>query len=46
MLIPRLSAKTRSGQPFTWRQYKKNREYQAALGFAVGVAWLLFKLVS
>ncbi len=46
MLMPRLSAKTRSGQPFTWSQYKKNREYQAALGFAVGAGWLLFKLVS
>jgi protein-S-isoprenylcysteine O-methyltransferase Ste14 len=47
-LIPRFfrqrSAQPSTAQPFRWSQYRKNREYQAALGFSVGAAWLLFVL--
>lgn len=32
-----------NGPPFQWRLYWKNREYQAAAGFAVGMALLLWK---
>ena len=28
---------------FQWKLYVKNQEYQATLGFALGVAWLLWK---
>ncbi|MGA7239361.1 MAG: isoprenylcysteine carboxylmethyltransferase family protein [Bryobacteraceae bacterium] len=45
-LIPRWNPRPRPSQPFRWSQYKKNREYQAALGFAAGVAWLLYKLFA
>jgi protein-S-isoprenylcysteine O-methyltransferase Ste14 len=43
-LIPRWSPGAQSSQTFRWPQYRKNREYEAALGFAVGAAWLLLKL--
>lgn len=45
-LIPRLRRQQSSAQPFRWSQYKKNREYQAALGFSAGAAWLLLKLFA
>jgi len=49
LFFPRLSATTRSGTQnasFSWQQYRKNREYRAALGFlllliALAVIWLL-----
>ncbi len=44
-LMPRWTSKAGAGG-FRWSQYKKNREYQAALGFAVGAAWLAFKLIA
>jgi len=44
-LIPRLRPNQSKAQPFRWSQYRKNREYQAALGFAAGAAWLAYKLV-
>jgi protein-S-isoprenylcysteine O-methyltransferase Ste14 len=43
-LIPRLTAK-RGQQRFRWSVYRKNEEYNAALGFAVGVAVLVSKLL-
>jgi protein-S-isoprenylcysteine O-methyltransferase Ste14 len=43
-LIPRLRLQQSATQPFRWSQYKKNREYQAALGFSAGAAWLLCRL--
>jgi protein-S-isoprenylcysteine O-methyltransferase Ste14 len=44
-LWPRLRAMPESGaQPFRWAVYVKNREYQAALGFAAGAAFLIWKL--
>jgi protein-S-isoprenylcysteine O-methyltransferase Ste14 len=44
VLIPRWNPRPQHSQPFRWSQYRKNREYQAALGFAAGVAWLLYRL--
>lgn len=43
-LWPRWRATRDSGaQPFRWSLYLKNREYQAAIGFAVGAAFLVWK---
>jgi protein-S-isoprenylcysteine O-methyltransferase Ste14 len=45
-LWPRLRALRNAGaQPFKWALYRKNREYQAALGLAAGIAFLVFKLL-
>jgi protein-S-isoprenylcysteine O-methyltransferase Ste14 len=44
-LWPRLRAARSAGaQPFRWALYLKNREYQAAMGFAVGAGFLWWKL--
>jgi protein-S-isoprenylcysteine O-methyltransferase Ste14 len=44
-LWPRLRAVQYAGaQRFRWALYVKNREYQAALGFAAGAAFLLWRL--
>jgi protein-S-isoprenylcysteine O-methyltransferase Ste14 len=45
-LIPRATPLKGHSQLFRWSQYKKNREYQAALGFAAAGAWLVFKLLA
>jgi protein-S-isoprenylcysteine O-methyltransferase Ste14 len=45
-LIPRPRLSKQASQPFRWAQYKKNREYQAGLGFAVGAAWLCYRLIA
>jgi protein-S-isoprenylcysteine O-methyltransferase Ste14 len=42
LLRPRLQ-RARSPERFQWRLYRRNEEYQAALGFLAGVAWLLFR---
>jgi protein-S-isoprenylcysteine O-methyltransferase Ste14 len=43
-LWPRLrSAGIEGGSPFRWSLYRKNQEYQAALGFAAGMLFLLWK---
>jgi protein-S-isoprenylcysteine O-methyltransferase Ste14 len=34
------------GRPFRWRLYWKNREYQAAMGYAAGLAFLLWKALA
>jgi protein-S-isoprenylcysteine O-methyltransferase Ste14 len=46
LFLPRFTAarlKEAPPQPFSWKQYAKNREYQAAVGFVVvlGVLYLL-----
>ncbi len=46
MLLPRLTPAGAASNPFTWAQYRKNREYQAAIGFGIGVAWLVFRVVG
>jgi protein-S-isoprenylcysteine O-methyltransferase Ste14 len=40
---PRLSPATASPEPFSWPLYRKNREYEAAIGLAVAMAilWIL-----
>jgi hypothetical protein len=30
---------------FSWVLYRKNKEYQAVLGFLLGVGWLVYRLV-
>jgi protein-S-isoprenylcysteine O-methyltransferase Ste14 len=42
-LFPRLSSVPKGPKPFRWWLYKKNREYEAAGGFLIGVAILVFK---
>jgi len=42
MLWPRL-LKRRPPAGFHWSQYVRNREYQAAAGFAIGVLFLIWK---
>lgn len=32
-----------SDRRFNWALYRKNQEYQAALGFVVGLAWLIWR---
>jgi hypothetical protein len=42
-LVPKLLGVSRGPKAFRWWLYKKNREYEAAGGFLVGVAILVFK---
>jgi len=44
-LWPRLRVRPehRRGSGFDWKQYLKNREYQAAAGYAAGLALLVWK---
>jgi protein-S-isoprenylcysteine O-methyltransferase Ste14 len=43
-LIPRRKPDP-GGSHFRWSLYEKNREYQALLGFAAGLAWLIFRAI-
>ncbi len=44
-LAPRLSPRpSKTRQPFRLALYMKNQEYQAALGFLAGAAWLFWRL--
>jgi protein-S-isoprenylcysteine O-methyltransferase Ste14 len=43
-LWPRVSAGTRKGSAFRWGLYWKNKEYQAAIGFAIGAAYLRWRM--
>lgn len=45
MLWPRLAAGS-AGNPFRLAQYWKNQEYQAAIGLALGVAYLLWRVTA
>ncbi len=46
-LWPRLRTAAGDGaQPFRWAVYLKNREYQAAVGFAAGAAFLIWKFFA
>ncbi len=45
MLVPRLNPAGEQ-HPFEWRLYRKNEEYQAALGFLAGAAWLIWKTLT
>ena len=43
-LWPRWTAGTRTGAAFRWALYWKNEEYQAAIGLAVGAAYLWWRM--
>jgi protein-S-isoprenylcysteine O-methyltransferase Ste14 len=46
VLWPRLRARpSKTPQPFRIALYVKNQEYQAALGFLAGAAWLVWRLL-
>ncbi len=45
LLWPRLRGRG-GAERFAWRLYRRNEEYQAALGFLAGVAWLVWKAVG
>ncbi len=42
--FPALGRRIAGGERFSWTQYRKNREYQAALGCAGGIAFLAAKM--
>jgi hypothetical protein len=42
---PRLFPATRSTEQFSWSLYRKNREYEAAIGLAVAMAILVVIMV-
>jgi protein-S-isoprenylcysteine O-methyltransferase Ste14 len=44
LFLPRLRPSTASKEHFRWRRYRKNREYEAAMGWAAGVALLALKM--
>ena len=41
--LPSLPCRREGADSFSWVRYRKNREYQAALGYAAGVALILLK---
>lgn len=44
-LFPRITPRrAEKAQPFRWALYRKNQEYQAALGFLAGAAYLLWRM--
>ena len=43
--FPALRARLRGGEPFRWGQYRKNREYRAALGCGAAVIFLVAKML-
>ena len=46
LLLPRLTKfHTENSNPFSWRLYLTNQEYNAGAGFAAGMLFLLWKLV-
>jgi protein-S-isoprenylcysteine O-methyltransferase Ste14 len=45
MLIPR-GRRTSGTKPFRFSLYKRNEEYNAAVGYALGLAWLLWRTVA
>jgi protein-S-isoprenylcysteine O-methyltransferase Ste14 len=42
--VPGRHAGPASGESFDWARYRKNREYEAALGFAAALAFLVLKM--
>jgi protein-S-isoprenylcysteine O-methyltransferase Ste14 len=43
--LPRLSPAVNSAEHFSWPLYKKNREYEAAIGLAVAMAILWIRMI-
>jgi protein-S-isoprenylcysteine O-methyltransferase Ste14 len=44
LLFPLHRRRGGSHEGFLWSQYKKNREYEAALGYLAGIAFLILKM--
>lgn len=44
LFFPTLSTRDAGGERFQWSQYKRNREYSAALGYAAGMVFLALKI--
>lgn len=44
LLIPSRSGPRPAGEAFRWEQYRKNREYEAALGYTAGIVFLVLKM--
>lgn len=44
LFFPRLGGGSGAAQRFSWQLYRKNREYEAALGTAAGLVFLALKL--
>ena len=44
LLLPAWRAGPASGESFDWARYRKNREYEAALGFAATLVFLVLKM--
>jgi hypothetical protein len=44
LFFPRFGASASRGV-FSWARYKRNREYEAALGFVAGIAVLTLKMI-
>ncbi len=45
LLLPRWVRPLAAGECFEWSRYKKNREYEAALGYAGGLLLLALKMI-
>jgi len=44
LFLPSRRRKVASGDRFRWERYRRNREYEAALGYAAGTAFLVLKI--
>lgn len=44
LFFPTLRGWRTSGETFRWERYRKNREYQAALGYVAGILFLTLKM--
>ena len=45
LLLPRLQSAPASSVAFQWSLYRRNEEYNALLGFAAGLAFLIWKAI-
>ena len=43
--IPRTRRAAMKGEPFRWEVYRRNREYEAGLGYVAGVIFLALKMM-
>lgn len=44
LFIPTRSGPHPTGQAFRWEHYRKNREYEAAVGYVAGIVFLILKM--
>jgi protein-S-isoprenylcysteine O-methyltransferase Ste14 len=45
LFIPRTRRAAVKGDPFRWEMYRRNREYEAGLGYVAGVIFLALKMM-